>query len=235
MAGLIDELKRRKVFRVLVAYFIAAWLLLQVAEVLSSILSLPDWAPKLVLFLLAIGLLPALILAWAYELTPDGIKRDADVKGTAPLPGSGRWRVAVIVIGLVLAAGLGAGTFWISGADARWAHNVALPQIEQHVASDEWEQAYATALEVDDRMPDSMILDGYWSQFSWKTTIPSKPAGATVYRRAYADPDAQWQSLGETPLYDVPVPRGYSLMRIERDGFDSVLRTIGGLPGKLTR
>ncbi len=93
MAGLIDELKRRKVFRVLVAYVIAAWLLLQVAEVLSSILSLPDWAPKLVLFLLAIGLLPALILAWAYELTPDGIKRDADVKGTAPQAGSGRLRV----------------------------------------------------------------------------------------------------------------------------------------------
>ena len=71
MAGLIKELQRRKVFRVLVAYLVAAWVLLQVAEVLSSILSLPQWAPKLVLYLLAIGLIPVLILAWAYELTPD--------------------------------------------------------------------------------------------------------------------------------------------------------------------
>ena len=49
MATLIQELKRRKVFRVLIAYLVAAWLLLQIAEVLSGILSLPDWAPKLVL------------------------------------------------------------------------------------------------------------------------------------------------------------------------------------------
>ena len=60
MPGLMQELKRRKVFRVLLAYLVASWLLLQVADVLSSILSLPDWAPKLVLFLLVIGVVPAL-------------------------------------------------------------------------------------------------------------------------------------------------------------------------------
>ena len=81
MATLIQELTRRKVFRVLIAYLVAAWLLLQIAEVLSGILSLPDWAPKLVLLLLTIGLIPALLMAWAYELTPEGIKRDADVAG----------------------------------------------------------------------------------------------------------------------------------------------------------
>ena len=85
-----QELKRRKVFRVLVAYLVAAWLLLQVAEVLSSILGLPDWAPRLVLLLLVIGFVPALILAWAYELTPDGIKRDADTEDN-----SGASRVTV--------------------------------------------------------------------------------------------------------------------------------------------
>ena len=101
MSGLIEELKRRKVFRVLVAYLIAAWLLLQVAEVLSSILSLPDWAPKLVLFLLAIGLLPALILAWAYELTPDGLKRDADVQDV--VEPTGHFVSNSVVIGETLA------------------------------------------------------------------------------------------------------------------------------------
>jgi formylglycine-generating enzyme required for sulfatase activity len=50
-----------------------------------------------------------------------------------------------------------------------------------------------------------------------------------VYRRAYDDPQAAWQRLGETPLYDVRIPRGFSLMRIELDGFDNVLRTVGGM------
>jgi len=62
LAGFFEELKRRKVIRVLVAYVVASWLLLQVADLLSSVLELPDWAPKLVFFLLAIGLVPALVI-----------------------------------------------------------------------------------------------------------------------------------------------------------------------------
>jgi predicted esterase len=230
LAGLIEELKRRKVFRVLVAYLVSAWLLLQVAEVLSSILSLPAWAPKLVLFLLAIGLVPALILAWAYELTPDGIKRDAEAQESGRQPVQNRLRTTVIVISVVLVASIGAGTFWISGANARWARNVAIPRIEQDLAADDWEQAYATALELRDRLPDWEILDDYWGQFTWRVSIPSEPAGAAVYRRAYNDPQGQWVRLGETPLYDVPVPKRYSLIRIEKEGFENLFRTLGGMP-----
>lgn len=229
MARLIEELKRRKVIRVLVAYLIAAWVLLQIAEVLSSILSLPDWAPKLVLFLLAIGLIPALILAWAYELTPDGIRRDAEVNDEPKPSRQSRPNFTLVSVAALLAAGLGAGVFWMSGADARWARDVALPQIEKQLAADDWEQANYTALEIRQRMPDSAILDGYWSQFAIKTSIPSEPAGATVYRRAYDNAAAPWQRLGETPLYDIPLPRGYSLIRIELEGFDDVLRTVGGM------
>ena len=230
MATLIQELKRRKVFRVLIAYLVAAWLLLQIAEVLSGILSLPDWAPKLVLLLLAIGLIPVLLMAWAYELTPEGIKRDADVAATVDRAGTSRSGVAAIIIGFVLAVGLGAGMFYMSGADERWARDIALPQVEQHIAAGAWEQAYAVALEIQNRVPDSELLDDYWSEFSIKASIPSKPSGATVYRRAYDDPQAPWQRLGETPIHDVRIPRGFSLMRFELDGFDSVLRTVGGMP-----
>ena len=76
MSQFFEELKRRKVFRVGIAYLVAAWVLLQVADVLSPMLELPDWAPKLVFFLLAFGFIPALILAWAFDVTPGGIKRD---------------------------------------------------------------------------------------------------------------------------------------------------------------
>ena len=74
-----DELKRRNVFRVGIAYAIATWVLLQITEVVTPILGLPDWAPKLIFVILAVGFVPALIFAWAFELTPEGLKKEKDV------------------------------------------------------------------------------------------------------------------------------------------------------------
>jgi predicted esterase len=230
LAGLIDELKRRKVFRVLVAYLVAAWLLLQVAEVLTPILSLPEWAPKLVFLLLAIGLIPALILAWAYELTPEGIKRDAEAPETPDRAVTSRRRGVVIGIGVLLAAIIGAGGYWFSGADQRWVRDVALPEIERYIEEDDWERAYATATAIQERVPDSTVLDGYWSEFTVKASVPSRPEGASVFRRSYEDTQADWQPLGRTPIYDTRIPRGFSLMRIELPGFSEVLRVVGAMP-----
>ena len=69
-----DELRRRNVFRVGVAYVIVAWLIAQVTELALDSFAAPDWVIKTVLFLLVIGFPLALILAWAFELTPEGIK-----------------------------------------------------------------------------------------------------------------------------------------------------------------
>jgi adenylate cyclase len=79
-----NELKRRNVVRVGVAYTVASWLLLQVTDVLKSVLGLPEVAGRLVFLLLVIGFIPALLFAWAFEITPDGIRRD---------PGDGANRV----------------------------------------------------------------------------------------------------------------------------------------------
>jgi len=73
------ELKRRNVFKVGIAYAITTWILLQLTEIVSGILELPEWAPKLILLILVVGFVPALILAWAFELTPEGLKLDKDV------------------------------------------------------------------------------------------------------------------------------------------------------------
>jgi hypothetical protein len=83
--GIIAELKRRNVFRAGIAYVIVSWLMLQVAEILFEFLELPIWAGKLLIAFLAIGLPIALLLAWAFELTPEGLKRETDVdrSGTA--------------------------------------------------------------------------------------------------------------------------------------------------------
>jgi adenylate cyclase len=67
------ELKRRKVFRVSVAYIIVAWVLVQVAATLESALALPGWLDGVATVLLMIGFPIAIVLAWAYEVTPEGL------------------------------------------------------------------------------------------------------------------------------------------------------------------
>ena len=97
-----SEMKRRSVFKVGIVYLAAAWLLLQVAATVAPILDLPAWFEKGVLLLLAIGFPVAVILAWAFELTPAGMQRD----GGMPTPrGPGRKPFDYVVV-LVLGAAL---------------------------------------------------------------------------------------------------------------------------------
>jgi TolB-like protein len=79
MTSVWGELKRRNVVRVAIAYVIVSWLILQAADVLVPILGLPDWAGRLVFLFLFLGFFLALFFAWAYELTPDGVKREKEV------------------------------------------------------------------------------------------------------------------------------------------------------------
>ena len=74
--GIFAEMRRRSVFRVGIAYAIAGWLLLQIGEISFDFLEVPNWAGKLLLVFLVLGFPVALILAWAFELTPEGVKRD---------------------------------------------------------------------------------------------------------------------------------------------------------------
>lgn len=107
MPGVFEELKRRNVFRVGIAYAVAAWVLLQLTDVVAPILALPDWVPRLALLLIALGFVPALILAWAFELTPDGIKRERDVdRAKSVVHSTGRKLdfviIAVLSVGIAL-------------------------------------------------------------------------------------------------------------------------------------
>ena len=101
MTSFFGELKRRHVFRVAVAYAIVSWILVEVSSVLGPALNLPDWATSLVVFFVLLGFPLALILSWAYDLTPQGIERTKSV----PMPGSitqatGR-KFDFVVIGLM--------------------------------------------------------------------------------------------------------------------------------------
>ncbi len=80
----IKELKRRNVVKVGIAYIVVAWILIEITATTFPILKLPDWSVTLVTLLLLIGLPLALIFAWAFELTPEGIKLDKDVVRSEP-------------------------------------------------------------------------------------------------------------------------------------------------------
>jgi TolB-like protein/tetratricopeptide (TPR) repeat protein len=77
--SLVDELRRRNVFRVAAAYLVVGWLLTEVLTTLLPTLGAPDWASRAVILIFALGFIPAVIFSWFYELTPDGIKRDEEV------------------------------------------------------------------------------------------------------------------------------------------------------------
>lgn len=84
MGPFFQELKRRNVFRVGIAYLVAAWLAIQVVETLFPLFGLGDTTARAVVIILAIGFIPAVILAWVFERTPEGLKRDRDADPTAP-------------------------------------------------------------------------------------------------------------------------------------------------------
>jgi TolB-like protein/Tfp pilus assembly protein PilF len=77
--SLFTELKRRNVFRAGLAYLVSAWIFAQVADLVLSSFKAPDWIMQVLLVFLGLGFIGMVIFSWAYELTPDGIKRDADV------------------------------------------------------------------------------------------------------------------------------------------------------------
>ena len=77
--SIYSELKRRHVFRVAIAYVVVAWLILQVADVTFDEIGVPDWTFRVVMVFLLIGFPIAVLLAWAYDLTPGGLKRTSDV------------------------------------------------------------------------------------------------------------------------------------------------------------
>src|SRR2546423_5464926 len=103
----LTELKRRKVYRVAVAYAIVAWLLIQAASILFPTFEAPPWVMKVFVTAVILGFPVALILAWAFEVTPEGIRRAEEVAPReSKTPRAGRKWTAIIVAAAVLAAAL---------------------------------------------------------------------------------------------------------------------------------
>src|SRR6266487_2698673 len=96
------ELKRRNVYKVAIAYAVVAWLLMQIATQVFPFLEIPNWAIRLVIMLIVIGFPIALIIAWAFELTPEGLKR-TELADELPKKSmrSRAWIYVVIIAGAI--------------------------------------------------------------------------------------------------------------------------------------
>ena len=104
MRGFIEELRHRNVFRVGVAYVVAGWLIVQVADVAADAFNAPDWFMQVLIIMLLVGLPVSLFLSWAYELTPDGLMKAHEVPADALKdPRSGRILNIIIIAMLTVA------------------------------------------------------------------------------------------------------------------------------------
>lgn len=100
-----SELKRRNVYKVAVAYIVAGWALAQGIAQVFPVFDVPTWAIRLIVILISVGFPVAVVLAWAFEITPEGIKRTEDVDATRPHSLGGAW-IYIAVIGAVVSIGL---------------------------------------------------------------------------------------------------------------------------------
>ena len=101
-----NELKRRNVLRVGAAYVVVSWLLIQVAETIFPLFGFDDTPARIVVVVLAIGLVPAMVFAWAFELTPEGLKKESEVDRTQSItPRTGKKLDHMIMVVLALALG----------------------------------------------------------------------------------------------------------------------------------
>ena len=154
--SLITELKRRNVIRVGLAYAVLAWLLLQVADVIFGVAQLPDWSLTLVAIILGLGFVPTIFFAWAFELTPEGIKREADVdRSQSVTHETGRKLDVAIIALLVIAIGLFAAEHFRPDTPTTAKSDTQTPTTEAVLAAaDDAYRASIAVLAFDNMSPD---------------------------------------------------------------------------------
>src|SRR3989440_4557663 len=106
MSNFFSELKRRNVYKVAVAYAVVGWLLVQVTTQVFPIFEIPNWASRLIVLAIIIGFPIALVIAWAFELTPQGLKRTEDVDLAAQGSGKSHAWIYIVIVGAAFSIGL---------------------------------------------------------------------------------------------------------------------------------
>lgn len=226
---LLAEMKRRRVFRASAAYGAAAFVFLQVVDLLAEGLGLPESLLTGSTIAALVGLPVVAALSWIFDISDGRIERTraatsaelAEVMGEARLR---RWGAGLLGLGgvglLIMGVATVSGGAWLltlRNRDAVFAAG-ALPRIEQMVQDEAYLEAFQLATQVSATVGADEVRADLWDVMSRKVSIDSEPSGAAVYSRAFGTDEA-WTELGNTPLVDVQVPRAILQWRVERDGF----------------
>ena len=127
LSKFFGELKRRHVYKVAVAYVVAGWALAQGIAQVFPVFDIPNWVVRLIVLLIILGLPVALVLAWVFEITPEGIKRSEDVDLSAGgVPKKRTW-IYIVVIGAAFSIGL----FFIGRYAARTSNSASSNELSE--------------------------------------------------------------------------------------------------------
>ena len=220
----IRELKRRNVFRVGAAYVVTAWLLIQVAETLFPLFGFDDRPARLVVIILAIGFIPALIVAWIFELTPEGLTRDGDIDRSLARNRAASRKLDFAIAGLLVIAlaYFAVDKFFVdphrdAAATARAIAGIS--EVRELVDESQFAKGYARAQELDQSFPVGPLRDELWEIASRTVSIESDPPGAAAWVRPYNSSEDDWDFVGRTPVKDVRVSQGMGRLRLELEGY----------------
>lgn len=226
MQRLLKELSRRHVFRVAFGYVAIAWVIAQVAEFAFDTFGAPDWVLKTLVIALLLGLPIAVFLAWAFEITPEGVKRDEDIDrddirddSLTPRSRSGPRPVIVVIVLLGLAAGsYFAYDYWQKGKRQQ----EALKQLASAAELTDQDR-YGEAFVILQRIRRSVGEHAQVQDLLEQITIPVNPLvaqpDAVVSFRPYETPDSEWTVIDSSSGEKTRAPLGGLLLRIEKPGF----------------
>lgn len=237
----IQQLKQRRVYRAAVVYGVVAWVVVQAASILVPELMLPPWLTRAIIIVALLGFPIALVLAWAYDLTPEGVQRAAPPGGLPSTPNhvsvsqttasAGRRRpllFPLLALGAVMVAAGGLAAYLIgSGPGIRVPRGDALlVQLDSLAEQGLYAQAFELAVRARDA--GEVVPDSVAARYTDHLTVLSEPPGAVVRAVYHAGGDRfdddDWIELGTTPLRGVAVARGDYFLRISADGYAPVER-----------
>ncbi|MFP3949290.1 MAG: formylglycine-generating enzyme family protein, partial [Longimicrobiales bacterium] len=234
---LVEELRRRHVFRVAAAYAVVGWVVVEVSSTVAPLLLLPEWVPRAIVVLVILGFPVAVVLAWAYDITPDGVEptgAEAPVAPEAPRRGPVAPAAGVAAALLVLAAAGVVGWILVRGGsdsgDPALQGDALLARVDSLVDQRRFTEAFGlvSRAEVGGETVPSTVR----ARVSDRLTVLTDPPEATVSARRFDDaesngtPTESWDELGTTPLRGLDLARGDYFVRMEREGSAAVERLV---------
>ena len=205
----LGELARRRVFKVIAIYIALAWGFTEIFTTVSETLDWPVWTRTAVVVLFILGFPAVMLLAWLFDVGPDGVQR------ARPDSRTGRLFIVSTLVAIVATTAVIVAQLEINSylphdqlptemTRGQWAQQVAVPEIERLLDSRRLVEAFHLADQALAALPDDPRLRALASEATLPLEVTSIPLGAKVSVKSYDAPDDDWRELGITPFTGVP-------------------------------